>query len=1023
MSDAWDRSCAKHAGRPHLAMTGRSLFPLAAWVLHALLLAQPAWCNPSSARVQDVHSLIVQGRYSQAERAARLGLDALMAASGTDSLQVAALLDQLTEALRRGGRGGRPEAREGCERALRIKADRLGKEHPEYAASLYQQGFLDYVNGDLNHARSRLELALTIRERALGKDHPDVAESLVPLAGLLSDRGDNAQAQSLITRALTIRSREFGASSPEVGECLSALATIQYRSGDFAEAASTYERALPVLEASLGPGHSRVGTCLNNLGALLYELGDYESSLAYFERALTIRRKALGRSHELVGFTLANMGRDLAASGRLVDAGTRFQEALSIQESRFGRGSPEVGRTLSNMGQLDLQAGQPAKAREVLSRAVSNLEHQDGGDPPELADALSGLAMAEAAEGHVSAAREMYERAIRIRQTALGPRHPDVGLLLTQYARVLSASGDEKEAVETALRGEEISREHLRLTSRGLSERQALQYAGARPAGARVALLALVNQGPPSGDEVDQVWDAVIRGRTLVLDEIASRNRGVAGDSTSKAIFDRLGVERRRLANLLVAGPSGSSPARYRDQLDQAREAVERDERALASRSALFRLERDRERIGLSEVSASLPEGSALVAYAAVGDSAGRSYAAFVLRPPARPVLVPLVRATVVDALISGWLEDIAQESGADKSRTPTSWNSGTAVRHAIWDPLAPSIEGAKRVFVVPEGAIHLVNLAALPASRSEYLIESGTVFHYLSAERDIVVDMSSPESGTGLLALGDPTYGGRSRRTAGVASASTGRGVGPPAFDCFDFDTVRFTPLPATGQEVADITSLWGAGGEAVSLVGSKATESAFKARAPGHDVLHIATHGFFLGMCPEASTGTRGIGATTPLSEAKRSRKPDPRHPLLLAGLALAGANRRASVGPDAEDGILTAEEIAGMDLSGVRWAVLSACDTGNGRVVAGEGILGLQRAFQIAGARTVIMSLWAVDDKATRSWMRALYEGRLLHKLDTAAAVNAASLEMLRERRAQARSTSPFYWAGFVASGDWQ
>jgi CHAT domain-containing protein len=142
-----------------------------------------------------------------------------------------------------------------------------------------------------------------------------------------------------------------------------------------------------------------------------------------------------------------------------------------------------------------------------------------------------------------------------------------------------------------------------------------------------------------------------------------------------------------------------------------------------------------------------------------------------------------------------------------------------------------------------------------------------------------------------------------------------------------------------------------------------------------------------------------------------------------LLLSGLALAGANQRASAGPEDDDGILTAEEVTSLNLEGVDWAVLSACDTGLGEIKAGEGVFGLRRAFQLAGARTVVMSLWSVDDQATRAWMRALYEGRFQRKLATADAVHAASLTMLRERRAKGQSTHPFYWAAFVAAGDWR
>jgi CHAT domain-containing protein len=142
---------------------------------------------------------------------------------------------------------------------------------------------------------------------------------------------------------------------------------------------------------------------------------------------------------------------------------------------------------------------------------------------------------------------------------------------------------------------------------------------------------------------------------------------------------------------------------------------------------------------------------------------------------------------------------------------------------------------------------------------------------------------------------------------------------------------------------------------------------------------------------------------------------------NPLHLAGFALAGANRRDSVGTGAEDGILTAEEIAALDLSGVEWAVLSGCDTGLGDLAAGEGVLGLRRAFQIAGARTVIMSLWSVEDEATRQWMTALYRHRTTTATTTAEAMRAATLDVLGARRRAGLSTHPFSWGAFIAAGD--
>jgi CHAT domain-containing protein len=183
------------------------------------------------------------------------------------------------------------------------------------------------------------------------------------------------------------------------------------------------------------------------------------------------------------------------------------------------------------------------------------------------------------------------------------------------------------------------------------------------------------------------------------------------------------------------------------------------------------------------------------------------------------------------------------------------------------------------------------------------------------------------------------------------------------------------------------------------------------------------FATHGFFLGSdCATTAVATRGVGGLSTAASA-RSSAGTADNPLLLSGLALAGANRRAAAGPKDEDGILTAEEVTSLNLDGVEWAVLSACDTGLGVVKVGEGVFGLRRAFQVAGVHTVIMSLWSVEDQSARDWMRALYEGRLKKKLNTAQAVQQASLTVLRDRRAAKQSTHPFYWAGFAATGDWR
>jgi CHAT domain-containing protein len=287
------------------------------------------------------------------------------------------------------------------------------------------------------------------------------------------------------------------------------------------------------------------------------------------------------------------------------------------------------------------------------------------------------------------------------------------------------------------------------------------------------------------------------------------------------------------------------------------------------------------------------------------------------------------------------------------------------------------------------------------------------------------------PATGRGLLALGgasfydDSLFRSRSKSTASLSAVNPHARRGSSVETCGSLQAASFQPLEGTLQEVRALSDIWtsnpvtGSEGTRI-LVGREANEARFKREAPGSRVLHLATHGFFLnGTCPAGPSGTRAVGGVA--KSGGRPLRLD--NPLRLAGLALAGANRRASARPDEDEGILTAQEVASLNLEGVEWAVLSACDTGVGEIKAGEGASGLRRAFQVAGARTVIMSLWSVDDQATRDWMRALYEGRFQQKLSTADAVQAANLAMLRARRSTGQSTEPFYWAAFVAVGDWR
>lgn len=529
------------------------------------------------------------------------------------------------------------------------------------------------------------------------------------------------------------------------------------------------------------------------------------------------------------------------------------------------------------------------------------------------------------------------------------------------------------------------------------------------------------------------------------------RARTDASAGNLAPLWAALTSARQRLANLVVRGPSDSRPEQYLTLVENARREKEAAERTLADKSAAFRDELTRDEIGLDAVRAGLPAGSALLAFvrydrtvittATTGAATTAnphlvrrtvpSYIAFVLRA-GQPgsTMVPLGSASTIDSLVARWHEEatgILRASSAPEAER-TYRITGASLRRRVWDPIAASVKGATTVFVVPDGTLNLLSIAALPVSQTRYLIDDGPVIQYLSAERDLVASAAPPNAGRGLLALGgaafdDPTlFTGATARPVAKAGASPNSLSAKVRGSCGDLPSLQFEPLGATSQEVRDVASLW-TNSPVHVLENRDASEREFKQTAPGHRVLHLATHGFFLGAdCSPAIGGTRGVGGLS-TAPKPRSNAGTVDNPLLLSGLALAGANRRSAAGPKDEDGILTSEEIAGLNLDGVEWAVLSACETGLGVVRVGEGVFGLRRAFQVAGVHTVIMSLWSVEDRAARDWMRALYEGRLKNNLSTTDAVHQASFTVLRARRTPGQSTHPFYWAGFAAAGDWR
>ena len=645
------------------------------------------------------------------------------------------------------------------------------------------------------------------------------------------------------------------------------------------------------------------------------------------------------------------------------------------------------------------------------------------------------------AKARLKEAADYHARAIELLETTLGPNHPDVARELNRIAEIQFQIDGPDKSFETALRAEAIGSTHLRITIQGLSERQALLYASERPVSLDLLLSLLDQKLRTDPQRVQQAWNAVVHSRAMVLDEMGERHRAVSAgsDPDLSELANKLASAKQRLANLTIHTKQDYSLDLYRKLLDQTGNEIEELERTLSQRSRAFRERAAHEQAGLSQVGAVFPKGAALVSYVRykkidlerLGSKGDPSYGAFVLPTKgAAPSFVELGRAQTIENLWSEWNREINREGHTalptGNSETPYR-RAATALRRAIWDPVAAKLGNAPDVFIVSDGVLQLLNLDSLPADGRRYLADEARLFHYVTAERDLTVIPSS--HGIGMLALGNPDFNwtNSGQKTIHNYRGSEGSvAPGDQSFSlrgsrsaCTTFSSLRFAPLPGSGHEAEEVGKLWGSralrtnGKEngSVTLTGLNASELEFRQLSPGKRVLHLATHSFFLeGACnsilraDEAPEDGRG--------------KPTAENPLLLSGLAFAGANHRND---SAHDGIVTAEEIAAMDLGGVDLAVLSACDTGRGQIREGEGVFGLRRAFQLAGASSVVMSLWPVDDEMTSKWMLSMYRGWLVDGKSTASAVRRANLAILNQRRAKHLSTHPFYWAAFIATGN--
>ena len=818
-------------------------------------------------------------------------------------------------------------------------------------------------------AVTHFEQVAAVFETVLGADHPATADVWTSLAASYPYVGQRPKAEPLAQRALAVSEQALGPEHPQVALCLITLANLRQDVQDLDRAEEFARRALAIIEKTEGPNR-QMATVLNNLGQLLIERGQFEQ-----------------------------------ADGML-------RRSLEIQE-QSGEQGVNIAITLQNLGITARQRRDHAKAEEYYLRALALRRQSLGPDHPDIAMNLNNLAVLYRATGDLARSLDTHFQALSILEKNTGKYN--VVTALGNIARTYAAMDDFPHAVEFQRRVEAAIETDLALRIAIGSERQKLAFVSSMEdrAWRTISLDAGARFSEPQATELAALVILQRKGRILdaLTDTFASVRRRLGSPEEQKALDD-LAAATRELARVALSDPKGMSPSEHLAairRLEGQREALES---VLSERSAEFRAQAAP--VTVDAVRSALPDDAALIEFAvyrpfdpkaesnttAYGDA---RYVAYVLtRRETRGI--DLGPASGIDAAVGAFRQALGDPRRADVSRLARQ------VDAAVMQPVRERAGSPRRLLISPDGALNLLPFEALRDEQGRYAIER---FHisYVSSGRDLLRLKTPRQSRSAAVIVADPLFGDPAAAPAAskAASASPAAPAASAAPDqkrsltsIDDLASAWFAPLRGTALEAERIKKLFP---EATVLSRERATRLEVS-RLAAPRLLHIATHGFFI------HGSQRRIV-----------------NPLLRSGLALTGANLRPAQGKDGgrdgaggdggagNEGILTALEASNLDLWGTKLVTLSACDTGVGEIRNGEGVYGLRRAFFLAGAETLVMSLWPVSDYVTRELMTDYYAG-LKQGLGRGDALRQSKLAMLARRGRQ----HPFYWASFIQAGEW-
>ena len=923
------------------------------------------------------------GDPAAAERNLRRVLDLRRADPAADPVTVAFSRSNLATAL------AALDRRDDAERELRTAAAELERagDTADWRAVQTLGGLSQLLRGTNRYAEALpvQRRAVALAERILPDDHYLLAELRVNLGHCLTALGQHAEAADLNAAIASGYERQYGAGDRRTVAAFVNLAGVALLAGRLHQAETAARRALD----QVTDGSFEQGCAWQVLGGVHRAMDRAAQAEEDYRRAVAVL-EAVDPGSVRLGRALSDLASLHREKGRYGEATPMFGRAVAILRPA---GDEQLPMVLNNFGVLKLQIGDHAGAERLWRECVELYRRREYPDRElALAKLTNNLGEVLRDQGRHAEAEPLLREALH-QHRELSPDNPAIATNLINVARVAYSSGRAEEAVALLLEAGAVQDRTLDHVVRTSSAAQRREHVDALLSMYYTVLsLAVLVPGSARG-----IYGLTLRRKGLLAEALLAQY-SAATTGAARAVRDELFEAGAELAAAIARGGDEE-----RTTAEQRRDALEE---RLAQETAGGALP-DVLAVTVEAVARALPEGSVLVEYVRFPfrdfamspwrpDSWGDArYAAFVLTPDGRVEVADLGAAAPVDALaerVRAALGRGGEGIYADEGEPADPSGPAAALRAAVLDPLRRHVRPGGRLMIAADGTLGKVPFAALPGSGESPLLDDYEI-SYLTTGRKLPATGVRTPSGPAFV-LADP-----------------------------DFGPGGFAPLPGSRAEGVAVAGLLGV----PARLGADATGAALAgARAPR--ILHLATHAYLLPeedtpLAPGEGGLTWSIAGVTggepwtaggvirsgPLDRMSRHGE------LHRSGLAFAGANAWIAGDERAPgDAVLTADRIAALDLRGTEMVVLSACETALGVARPAEGILGLRWACAVAGARSLVVSLWKVPDAETRRFMEHFYR-LVLGGEPRAAALRAAQLDQRRRR------PDPYFWAAFVLEGE--